>query len=148
MRAMRHEPTGTPRTTGRLRPLVTQSSIALKTSLLHLGPTALLTAALVGCGGAPIPAIQLAETRLAVRAAEAAGARDTPGAAVHLGLAEHQLQAATALIDDDEYVEAARTLARAEVDAELALERAKAATQYRNARSAQMRVESLKAKTP
>jgi hypothetical protein len=76
----------------------------------------------VGCGGAPpVPADQVTQTEAAIRAASEVGAPSVPKAALHLKMAQDQLQTAKGLIAENETDEARLVLDRGRVDAELAL---------------------------
>ena len=77
--------------------------------------------ALSACGGAAVPQDKLTSAEASVRAAEVGGAADNPQAALHLKYARDQIAEAQKLIEDDENEAAAALLARAEIDAELAL---------------------------
>jgi hypothetical protein len=76
---------------------------------------------IAGCGGAPVPNAKVASSEAAIRAAQETGGRDVPQAALHLKLAEEQLQAAKALIRDNDNKRAEYVLMRAQADAELAI---------------------------
>lgn len=105
----------------------------------------LLALAAVGCGSAPVPLSgSLSQTQAAIRAAEEVGARNVPKAALHLKMAQDQLQTAKALLADDEEEEASVILARAEADAELALTLAKEANLRAQAQEALRKVDELK----
>lgn len=80
-----------------------------------------LTLVAVGCASHPAPTDQLASSVAAVRAAEEAGARDVPDAALHVKLAEEQVNQAKQLMDDGDNQEAEDRAMRAYQDAELAL---------------------------
>ncbi len=77
-------------------------------------------AALGGCGGAAPPSTSVATATGAVRAAEEAGAVNTPSAALELRLAKEEMALAQRMIRDDQNERAAMVLRRAEVDAQLA----------------------------
>jgi hypothetical protein len=77
--------------------------------------------ALAGCAGHPAPNAKVATSEAAVRAAEESGAKDVPQAALHLKLAEEQLQTGKNLITEDENERAEYVLSRAQADAELAI---------------------------
>jgi hypothetical protein len=85
-----------------------------------------LVMAMPGCASSPVPNAKVASSQAAIRAAEETGSRDVPQAALHLKLAEEQLEQAKKLIRDDENERAGYVLARAEADAELALALARA----------------------
>lgn len=92
----------------------------------------------VGCAGAAKPVDQLANTEAAVRAAQELGAEQQPQAELHMTLAREEIQRAHELMKDDENEQAARVLARAKADAELALaitRRAEAKSELNQAQS-------------
>jgi multidrug efflux pump subunit AcrA (membrane-fusion protein) len=76
---------------------------------------------IVGCASAPPPHEREASSEAAVRGAREVGAQQFPQAALHLKLAEEQLQKAKAQMNDGKNEDAAYTLLRAQADAELAL---------------------------
>jgi hypothetical protein len=80
-----------------------------------------------GCASTPVPNAQVASSEGAIRAAQETGSRNIPQAALHLKLAEEQLQSAKALIRDNENKRAGYVLMRAQADAELAIELSHAA---------------------
>jgi outer membrane murein-binding lipoprotein Lpp len=95
-----------------------------------------------GCTSAPVPHAKVASSQAAIRAAQETGSRDVPQAALHLKLAEEQLEQAKKLIRDDETERASYVLSRAEADAELAValsraerSKAKAGTALDNVRA-------------
>ena len=75
----------------------------------------------VGCASHPAPTDQLASSVAAVRAAKEGGASDVPEAALHLKLADEQVNHAKRLMDDGDNQEAEDRANRASQDAELAL---------------------------
>ena len=109
--------------------------------LTNLLPVAAL--ALTACGGAPPPHKSLADAQSAVRAADEVGAEQHPQAALHLKMARDQIQSARAYMADEANSTAKRLLERAELDAEVALERAKAEQKQAEANQAQAKVRAL-----
>lgn len=75
----------------------------------------------VGCATTPVPADKLSRSQAAVRAAEEMNAQSDPKAALHLRLAQEQLNTAKGLLKEGENEEARFTLMRAEADADVAL---------------------------
>ncbi len=75
----------------------------------------------LGCAHHPAPTDQVAASLAAVRGAEEAGASGVPEAALHVKLAQEQLDQAKALMKDDENLRAEGKAMRAGQDAELAL---------------------------
>lgn len=85
-----------------------------------LAAIGLISTLIFACGGTPPPTTQLADARSALGAAEAVGAVERPAAALHFKLARDAIERAKKRMDDGENDLAARELARAKVDAELA----------------------------
>ena len=77
--------------------------------------------AIAGWAGTPVPNAKVSSSEAAVRAAQETGSNNVPQAALHLKLAEEQLQSAKALIRDNENKRAEYVLMRAQADAELAI---------------------------
>ena len=75
----------------------------------------------VGCASTPVPNAKVASSEAAIRAADETGSRKVPQAALHLKLAEEQLQTARGLIRDNDNKRAEYVLMRAQADAELAI---------------------------
>lgn len=86
-----------------------------------VGLSAAALLGMAGCGGAPAPNAKVASSEAAIRAAQETGSANVPQAALHLKLAEEQLQSAKALIRDNENKRAEYVLMRAQADAELAI---------------------------
>lgn len=109
------------------------------------GPcTVLLAALLPACGGGyPEPRDQLTQSEAAVRAAEVAGAQNTPQAALHLKRAREQIEAGKSLIQEGENERADWMLRRARADADLALSLATEEVQRKKAAEAKEEVEQL-----
>jgi len=74
-----------------------------------------------GCAHHPAPTEQVATSLSAVRGAEEAGANDVPEAALHVKLAQEQLDLAKKLMEDEYNARAEDKALRANQDAELAL---------------------------
>jgi Domain of unknown function (DUF4398) len=83
--------------------------------------TIILLAFLTGCAGARLPSSGLADAKSALSAANAAGASDIPEGALQLKLSDDAINAAEALIREGDQERARDLLARAQVDANLAL---------------------------
>jgi hypothetical protein len=75
----------------------------------------------VGCATTPVPADKLARSQAAVRSAEEMNAQSDPQAALHLRMAQDQLNSAKRMLKDGDNEEARFTLMRAEADADVAL---------------------------
>jgi len=82
----------------------------------------------VGCGGYPAPTEQVATSLAAVRGAEEAGALSVPEAALHVKLAQEQIEQAKQLMSQDDNKRAEDRALRAQQDAELAVAIAREAT--------------------
>jgi Domain of unknown function (DUF4398) len=92
---------------------------ARKLSLESIGPLLLLV--MVACGGGVVPQEALSAAEADTKGAEVGGAAENPKAALHLKLAKEEIQKAKDLINDGDNEAAARTIDRAQVDAQLAL---------------------------
>ena len=86
------------------------------------------TMGIAGCASTPPPNAKVASSEGAVRAAQETGSRNVPQAALHLKLAEEQLESAKLLIRDSDNRRAEYVLMRAQADAELAIALSRAAT--------------------
>jgi hypothetical protein len=87
-----------------------------------------------GCGGAPPPDQRLTESQAAVRAAQEVGAESVPQSALHLKLAQEQVDKSRRLMGDGDNEEADLTLQRAQADAELAIALAREETTRQQAK--------------
>ncbi len=101
-------------------------------------------APLLACGGAAVPQEALTAAQADVKGAEVGGAAENPQAALHLKLAKDQIAAAQKQIADGDNETAARTLDRAQADAELALSLAKEAKAQGDASEASEQVGKLR----
>lgn len=99
---------------------------------------------MMACGGAAVPQEALTAAQADVKGAEVGGAAENPKAALHLKLAKDQIETAKKQIDDGDNEAAARTLDRAQVDAELALSLSKAAKAEGEASEASEQVGKLR----
>jgi hypothetical protein len=109
-------------------------------------PAFLLSALVLcaGCGSTPLPEPQNSQSRAAIRAAAETNAGQYPSASLYLKMATDEIKRAEALIADDEEEGALRALQRAEIDAELALDLARAEKAREEARQALARVQELR----
>jgi len=108
--------------------------------------TTTLACLIVGCGGsAPVPADQVTQTEAAIRAASEVGAPSVPKAALHLKMAQDQLQTAKGLMSEQQNDEARLVLDRARVDAELAIALSKESSLRAQAAEALEKVKKLRA---
>ena len=103
-------------------------------------------ASALGCGGAPVPQDALTAAQSSVKGAEVSGAKDDPKAQLHLKLATEQIEKAKQQIDDGDNEEAARTIERAQADADLALALAEQAQSLKAAKEADEQLGKLKKK--
>ena len=88
----------------------------------RIGLGVVLTSVGVGaCASAPPPHERVATSEAAIRGAREVGSEQIPQAALHLKLAEENVQKAKALMKDGDNQAAAFVLLRAQADAELAL---------------------------
>lgn len=99
---------------------------------------------MLACGGAAVPQDALTAAQADVKGAEVGGAADNPQAALHLKLAKDQIATAEKQIADGDNERAARTLDRAQADAELALALAKEAKAQNDASEASEQVGKLR----
>lgn len=101
-------------------------------------------ALVVGCGTKSLPEPQNSQSRSAIRAASEMNAGNYPSASLYLKMANDEIKRAEALIADDEEESALQALQRAEVDAELSLDLARAEKAREEARQALARVQELR----
>jgi hypothetical protein len=103
-----------------------------------------LSSSLAACGGGyPEPRNQLTASESAVRAAEVAGAQNSPQSALHLKRAREQVESGKALISEGENERAEWVLRRAQSDADLALSLAAEETQRKKATELKEELERL-----
>jgi uncharacterized protein DUF4398 len=101
-------------------------------------------AGLFACGGGyPEPRNQLTASESAMRAAEVAGAQNSPQSALHLKRAREQIDSGKSLIADGENERAEWVLRRAQADADLALSLATEEVQRKKAAEAKQELEGL-----
>ena len=105
----------------------------------------LLLAWLAGCGSYPPPTERMTTAEAAIRGAEEVGAARVPRAQLHLQLASEQTDKAKRLMQDGYNERAELTLKRAQADAELAIAIAKEHETLERAKTAQAKLEELKA---
>lgn len=116
---------------------------------LRLSLVSIIALALVaGCGGSyPPPTQRMADSESAVRAAQEVGGQNEPQAALHLKLAQEQIDQAKALMADGDNQRADFVLMRADADAELAVALARQATARQQAKDAQDQLAKLKSQS-
>jgi hypothetical protein len=95
----------------------------MKSTLSWLATSASLLgiAGMAGCASAPVPNAKVASSEAAIRAAQETGSKNDPQAALHLKLAEEQLENAKGLIRGNDNKRASYVLMRSQADAELAI---------------------------
>jgi len=103
---------------------------------------------LSGCSSAPVPNAKVASSEAAIRAAQETGSRDVPQAALHLKLAEEQLEQAKKLIRNNDNERASYVLMRAEADAELAVALSRVETSKAKAGTALDNVRAVRSGAP
>lgn len=91
------------------------------TSRVIAAALALGSAVALGCASTPAPNERMASAKAGVRSARELGASNVPAAALHVKLAEEQIQRANKLVDEGENERANALLQRAAADAELAV---------------------------
>ncbi|HET6339030.1 MAG TPA: DUF4398 domain-containing protein [Polyangiales bacterium] len=98
-----------------------------------------------GCAGAPPPTERLTTAEAAIRGAMEVDATSLPRGALHLKLAQEQVDKAKRYLEDDMNQRADLALRRAQADAELAIALAREHEMKEKARAAHTRLERLKA---
>jgi hypothetical protein len=106
---------------------------------------AVLALFLVACGGGVPPTDRLASAESAARSAREHGAEKEPNAALHLKLADEQIDQGKKLMADGDNKRADLVLQRASADAELAVMLARESAAKGEAETAQDKVKNLKA---
>jgi pyridoxal biosynthesis lyase PdxS len=113
----------------------------LKSILSVSGILALFVA---GCGSSAIPLERLTDAKATVRAAQEAGAQNTPQAALHLKMANDELASAQKAMDDNDTDRARLLLNQAQADADLSLSLARGAGEKQQAQEAQAKIDGLR----
>jgi hypothetical protein len=103
---------------------------------------------LAACASTPAPYERESSTAAAIRAATEVGAAQVPDAALHLKLAQEQLEKGKAQMKDGDNLAAGYTLLRAQVDAELALSLARENKTRSDAEQAIVKLHSLRSEHP
>ena len=101
-------------------------------------------ALMVGCGSYPAPNEKLVNSQASVRAAQEVGAQNDAQGALHLKLAQEQVEQARQLMSDGDNKRAEFVLLRAEADAELAVALARQASARTEAQQALDQLKALK----
>jgi hypothetical protein len=105
---------------------------------------AVFGAGLVACGSYPAPTEKLVSSQGALRVAQEVNAAGNPQAALHLKLAQEQVEQAKQMMADGNNQRAEYVLMRAEADAELAEALAREAQMKAQAQQAQEDVQKAK----
>lgn len=114
-------------------------------TLPSIAGASVLAMALIACGGSfPAPNERLTNAEAASRSADELGARNNPKAALHLKLAQEQIDQAKGLMQEGDNRRADFVLQRANADAELAVMLAKESTAQEQTQQAEDRVKALK----
>ena len=113
---------------------------------VRIGASIVVGLAVTACGGAAVPQETLTAAQASVKGAEVGGANTDPKAALHLKLANEQIDKAKKLIEDGKNEEAARVIDRAQADADLALALAQQSKAMKDAKDADESLGKLKRK--
>ncbi len=113
-----------------------------------LSGIALGSLGLAACGSVPPPHEREASTTAAIRSAQEVGAEQVPQAALHLKLAQEQLDKGKALMNDGDNRRAEYILLRAQSDAELALAFARENKTRADAQALMERVRAARSGSP
>ena len=119
-----------------------------RSAFTAVGLGAVAAMGFVGCASTPAPNAKVASSEAAIRAAQETGSRNVPQAALHLKLAEEQLQNAKALMRDNDNKRAEYVLMRAQADAELAIALSHVATSNAQAGAAVDTARAVRTGTP
>jgi hypothetical protein len=104
--------------------------------------------ALAACASSPVPADRLAKSTAAVRSAQEVGAEKVPPAALHLKVANEELDVAKRLIENGDNRRAEYVLLRAQADADAALQLAREDQARVDAQRTMIEVQRVKAAHP
>lgn len=107
--------------------------------------TALAAVAITGCASVQIPPDRLERSEASIRGAEELGAKNVPAAKLHLQMAKDQTEAAKKMAANGDE-RAILVLARAEADAELALNMARETSTHTEAERAAEDLKAIKAR--
>ena len=105
--------------------------------------SSLLALFAVACASSGVPMDRLTDAKATVRAAQEAGAKDTPQAALHLKMANDELASAQKAMDDNDNDRAHLLLNQAQSDADLSLALARGTTEKQQAQAAQVKIDGL-----
>jgi hypothetical protein len=105
--------------------------------------TSLGAVIIAGCGSSAMPLDKLTDAKATVRAAQEAGAKETPQAQLHLKMANDELASVQKAIDDNDNDRARLLLNQAQADADLSLALARGSADKQAAQAAQAKVVDL-----
>jgi pyridoxal biosynthesis lyase PdxS len=105
--------------------------------------TGLMAVVLVGCGSSAVPLDKLTDAKSTVRAAQEAGAQNTPQAQLHLKMANDELTSAQKAMDDKDNDKARLLLNQAQSDADLSLALARGSADQQAVQAAQAKIVDL-----
>ncbi|MEM9695390.1 MAG: DUF4398 domain-containing protein [Myxococcota bacterium] len=108
---------------------------------------AALASLTIACGSSTVSTARVANTQAALSAAREGGAEQHPSSAYHLELARKQMRQAQTFIENEDTEKARRALDRAQLDAEVSLQKARSAQARERAQKALERVEQLRGNT-
>jgi pyridoxal biosynthesis lyase PdxS len=97
----------------------------------------------MGCGSSAVPLDKLTDAKATVRAAQEAGAQNTPQAALHLKMANDELVQAQRALNDKDNDRARLLLNQAQADADLSLALARGTEEKAQAEQAQAKIDGL-----
>jgi len=97
----------------------------------------------ISCGSSAVPLDKLTDAKATTRAAQEAGAQNTPQAALHLKMANDELASAQKAMDDNDNDRARLLLNQAQADADLSLSLARGASEQQQAQEAQAKIDGL-----
>jgi hypothetical protein len=109
--------------------------------VLAIGSLATVFAA--GCGSSAFPLDKLTDAKATVRAAQEAGAQNTPQAELHLKMANDELASSQKALDDKDNDRARLLLNQAQADADLSLALARGSADKQAAQAAQAKIVDL-----
>lgn len=105
--------------------------------------TWLALAFVAACGSSALPMDKLTDVKSTVRAAQEAGAQNTPQAQLHLKMANDELASAQKAIDDGDNDRARLLINQAQADADLSLTLARGSEATQAAQAAQAKIDTL-----
>lgn len=98
---------------------------------------------IAGCGSSAMPLDKLTDAKATVRAAQEAGAKETPQAQLHLKMANDELASVQKAMDENDNDRARLLLNQAQADADLSLALARGTSDKQAAQAAQAKIVDL-----